>query len=334
MTSDVPVLGLSGLFVMVSIKVFPAWFNKHRSGDLAIRVFSVLALAATIAATAWLTWEVASLGVQHSPSHARAPLYGTVLGIPVVMIPLAILLAVVGVAELRVEGVPTPSFGFGKRKDAAVLDSIRGQISGAAMTSRNDLANAIAKIESSVSARIDERARLQSSTGDAIETLQTAVTANAAEVNGTFERVEQMCATVAARIEAHRLEPDPLAEVITRLTAASVTARPEPHAPSDDIVISLVEAEADEAQQVGHTVDVAEPLESRDADDACVADENEAPVLAAVAAAPASVPAAPEVPRYTDRRSGPALTAVERLRKRAQRVGREVWARGKPQTSR
>ena len=58
------------------------------------------------------------------------------------------LLAVVGVAELRVEGVPTPSLGFGKRKDAAMLESIRGQISGAAMTSRNDLANAIANIES------------------------------------------------------------------------------------------------------------------------------------------------------------------------------------------
>ena len=56
MTSDVPVLGLSGLFVMVSIKVFPAWCNKHRANEAATRVFSVLALVATVAATVWLTW--------------------------------------------------------------------------------------------------------------------------------------------------------------------------------------------------------------------------------------------------------------------------------------
>ena len=328
MTSDVPVLGLSGLFVMVSIKVFPAWFNKHRSGDLAIRIFSVLALAATIAATAWLTWEVASLGVQHSPSHPRAALYGTVLGIPVVLIPLAILLAVVGVAELRVEGVPTPALGFGKRKDAAMLESIRGQISGAAMTSRTDLANAIAKIESSVSARIDERARLQSSTSEAIETLHTAVAASAADLAGTFERVEQMCATVAERIEAHQLEPDPLAEVITRLASVPVSAPAalaEPHAPSD-IEISLVDEEA--------RVDAAEPVDVRDPADT---DEADAPVpvtVAAASAALAPVARVPETPSYADRRPSPALTTVERLRKRAQRVGREVWSRGKAQPGR
>ena len=322
MTSDVPVLGLSGLFVMVSIKVFPAWFNKHRSGDPAIRdLLGARVWPPTIAATAWLTWEVASLGVQHSPSHPRAPLYGTVLGIPLVLIPLAILLAVVGVAELRVEGVPTPSLGFGKRKDAEMLDSVRGQISGAAMTSRTELANAIAKIESSVSARIDERSRLQASTGDAIETLQTAVAASAAEVAGTFERVEQMCATVAERIEAHRSSPtrwprsSPASRPLPRPRCPSRTRRPKPTSSSRS---STPRPHRSRRSVDGAAATPAKRLRSRPRS----------------AAAPATVPAAPEAPRYADRRPGPALTTVERLRKRAQRVGREVWARGKPNNSR
>jgi hypothetical protein len=296
--SDVPVLGLSALFVLVSIKVFPVWCSKHRSGDLAIRIFSALALAATIAATAWLTWEVASLGVQHSPSHPRAPLYGTISGIPVVLIPLAILLAVVGIAELRTEGVPTPSFSFGKRKDAEMLDSIRGQISGASSDTRVVLADAIAQIESSVSTRIDERARLQESTGTAVETLQSAVAESASDVAGTFERVADLCAAVTERIEAQQLEPDPLAEVIARLTAATTPTPALPETHSDDVEISLVEEEEDPAAPAP----IAEPVG--------------------------------QSPPYRDSRPTATLTTVERLRQRAQRVGREVWTRSKAQPSR
>jgi len=316
-TNDVPVLGLSGLFVMVSIKVFPAWCSKHRSSDVAIRVFSVLALAATIAATAWLTWQVASLGVQHSPSHPRAQLYGTAFGVPVVLIPLAILLAIVAVAEIRSGGVPSPSFSFGKRKDAEMLETIRGQIAGASTDSRAVLADAISQIESSVSARIEERSRLQASTGTAVETLHSAVTESASDVADTFERVANLCATVAARIEAHQLEPDPLAEVIERLASAPaialvpapvaepapapavVTKRPQP----DDVEISLVDEEEAEDGVAVH----ADPTTSPD------------PVM----------PSPPD-----DNPPPAALTTVERLRQQAQRVSREVFTRGKSQPSR
>ncbi len=313
MTSDVPVLGLSGLFVMVSIKVFPAWCNKHRANEAATRVFSVLALVATVAATVWLTWEVASLGVQHSPTQTHPSLYGTVFGIPIVLVPLAVLLAIVGVTELRgAERIAMPSLRLGKRRDADMLDSIRGQISGASSDTRTVLAEAISQIESSVSARIEERARLQAETGTAVETLQSAVAESASEVSDTFERVASLCASVTARLDAQRLEPDPLAAVIARLAAAPGAPLPVPSAGIDDIEINLVDLEDDDDE---------------------LADE-EVPQLVTTPAAAAVPEMSPTPPRAPAQPASAPLTTVERLRQRAQRVGREVWTRSKAQPSR
>jgi hypothetical protein len=147
-----------------------------------------------------------------------------------------------------------------------------------------------------------------------------------------------MCATVTERIEAHRLEPDPLAEVIARLAAAPAASLRVAPARSRAVEISLVDAEADEARAaqearaVERSVDVLEPVVAGHRNGADVAGDAAPPVPAPVAA-PVSAPIS-DAPRYADRRSGAALTTVERLRRRAQRVGREMWGRGKPQTGR
>ncbi len=96
-------LALSGVFVLGSALVVPAWRNKHRTGAHAgaVGALSLLALVAAGAATTWLTWQVVSLGVHDSPqqSHGHS-LLGSIFGVPVIVLPLAILVAVVGVAEL------------------------------------------------------------------------------------------------------------------------------------------------------------------------------------------------------------------------------------------
>ena len=175
------------------------------------------------------------------------------------------------------------------------------------------LADAIAQIESSVSNRIEERARLQAFTGTAVETLKSAVVESSSDVADIFGRVSALCATVAERLEAQQLEPDPLAEVIAQLTSEPepelepAAPRPAPPTPAHDIEISLVHL--DEISLVDEPVDPPAPEPDLE------------PAL----------PAPP--PSRRDDRAG-TLTTVERLRQRAQRVGREVWTRSKSQSGR
>jgi len=121
-TAGVPGLGLSGLFVMLSVIVMPAWRTKHRARAQVrpVRVLPLLAIATAIAATTWLTWEAVSLGLHHASTgstgstrpHGHASFIVSFFGVPVILISLAILIAVVGLAELlahTVEARPTPT---------------------------------------------------------------------------------------------------------------------------------------------------------------------------------------------------------------------------------
>jgi len=109
-------LAISSLFVLLSALIVPAWRTKHRlspHGNV-VQVLSLVTLAAAAAATLWIVEQVVSVGVQHtSPqSNGRGTLQGSVLGVPVIVIPLAVLIAVVGVTEFLTRTVfsrPTSS---------------------------------------------------------------------------------------------------------------------------------------------------------------------------------------------------------------------------------
>lgn len=102
---------LTGLAVGLSALVVPAWRNKYRAGSRAgaVNVFSLLILAAAGVATIPLALEVVSLGGRNAPSQSHSMLLGSIFGVPVVVVPLALLVAVVGVVELRARAVRTVS---------------------------------------------------------------------------------------------------------------------------------------------------------------------------------------------------------------------------------
>jgi len=106
-------------------------------------------------------------------------------------------------------------FGSQKRKDAA-LRAIREELSAAELRSRAVLADALAKMELRLSRDVEQRRRLQSVTESAVETLQSSVTDSSTEIARALGQVANMCALVAERLDADRLERRAFTEAIAR----------------------------------------------------------------------------------------------------------------------
>jgi hypothetical protein len=113
-------------------------------------------------------------------------------------------------------------FRRGKRKEDAI-DVIRAELSAAELRSRAMLADAIAKMELRLSRDVEQRRQLQSVTESAVKTLQSSLTDNATEVARALGQVANMCALVAERIDAERLERRAFTEAIGRATRPPVT---------------------------------------------------------------------------------------------------------------
>jgi hypothetical protein len=106
-------------------------------------------------------------------------------------------------------------FGLGKRMEERTAEAIRGEMSAANMHARAVLADAISQIELRLSRDRDERARNEVSTETAIENLRSVVASQQpADVGPALEQVAEMCALVAERLEADRLERRALTEAI------------------------------------------------------------------------------------------------------------------------
>jgi hypothetical protein len=105
--------------------------------------------------------------------------------------------------------------------------AIREEMAAADMRARAVLSNAMALIELRLSKDQEEREREQQSTDGAIELLRNSVIDNATGVGRLLEQVANMCAMVADRLEADRVERHALAEALTRL-ARPVADLPEP----------------------------------------------------------------------------------------------------------
>ena len=113
-------------------------------------------------------------------------------------------------------------FGSRSRKDAQAIEAIRAELSAAELRSRAMLADAIAKMELRLSRDVEQRGQLQSVTESAVKTLQSSLTDNATEVARALGQVANMCAVVAERIDAERLERRAFTEAIGRATRLPV----------------------------------------------------------------------------------------------------------------
>jgi len=111
---------------------------------------------------------------------------------------------------------------FRRKRDKEAIDAIRAELSAAELRSRAMLADAIAKMELRLSRDVEQRRQLQSVTESAVKTLQSSLADNATEVARALGQVANMCALVAERIDAERLERRAFTEAIGRATRPPV----------------------------------------------------------------------------------------------------------------
>lgn len=107
-------------------------------------------------------------------------------------------------------------FGSSKRKDAEALVAIREEMAAAELRARAVLADALAKMELRLSRDLEQRRRLQTVTETAVEALQSSLTTSSTEVAKALGQVANMCAIVAERMDADRLERRAFTEALAR----------------------------------------------------------------------------------------------------------------------
>ena len=163
----------------------------------------------------------------------------------------------------QLAGRPPWMFGSRKRKDAEALEAIRAELSAGELRSRAVVADALAKMELRLSRDVEQRRQLQSVTESAIETLQSSVTNSSTEIARALGQVANMCAIVAERLDADRLERRAFTEAIAR---AGRPPAPRVDGPSqiiggtffatsevpDEDEISVVETNGDSADDAPH----------------------------------------------------------------------------------
>lgn len=117
-------------------------------------------------------------------------------------------------------------FGSSKRREAEAaraVEAVREEMAAAELRARAVLADALAKMELRLSRDLEERQRLQSVTENAVETLHSSLTNSSTEVARALGQVANMCALVAERLDADRLERRAFTEAIARATRPPVS---------------------------------------------------------------------------------------------------------------
>jgi hypothetical protein len=113
-------------------------------------------------------------------------------------------------------------FGRSKRRDAEALAAVREEMAAAELRARMLLADAVAKMELRLSRELEQRRRDQSVTETAIETLQSSLSSSSTDVARALGQVANMCAIVAERMDADRLERRAFTEAVARATLPPV----------------------------------------------------------------------------------------------------------------
>jgi hypothetical protein len=233
-------LALSSLLVLASALVVPAWRTRRQSGvhAQAVRALSVLTLTAALGATAWIVLQVLSLGVHHT---SEQPGSASVLGVPIIVLPLALLIVAIGTVEGLIRAhhplaiphaIPhaMPQLSIGD-------DDILELVPRAAYTQAAH-SDTIVAIHPRWTRLLEQQARIQA-TRDAVDARHTGAESTSIDPAAALHRVAEMCTRVTDGLEALRLERPILGEAIALLKQHS-SCRPSPHAGRtavEDIVI-------------------------------------------------------------------------------------------------
>jgi hypothetical protein len=113
-------------------------------------------------------------------------------------------------------------FGRSKRRDAEALAAVREEMAAAELRARMLLADAVAKMELRLSRELEQRQRDQAVTESALETLRSSLSSSSTDVARALGQVANMCAIVAERLDADRLERRAFTEAIARATLPPV----------------------------------------------------------------------------------------------------------------
>jgi hypothetical protein len=356
-------LALSSLFVLLSALVIPAWRNRHRESPHAgaVDALSLVALAAASAATTWLTWQVISLGVHDSPTQNsdRSSLLGSVFGIPVVVVPLAVLVMIVGIAEIisRTSGSPnvaSPATQATRSSPApaAAKEAPVPQVATAAAAVTAGAAPRKGRAGVGRFMRGDDRTleammaeltaaefRNQSALADGMNEIETRLSVNMDQhtrIQGsTRTAMEQLQARVAESATGMTKALDGISDACDRVTADIEAHQLERHVLTDAIALLKVPA----PEPIDLTVGAADQKVTDSTEISLVDDEpteispvDDEPTRERAPAPPAY--RAPDLTwrDYGNQRSGVLTASVKRLRQRAQ-SGWQEWARNKTRSN-
>jgi len=345
-------LAISSLFVLLSALVIPAWRTKHRASDHgnAVRLLSVLTLVAAAAATFWIVLQVVSVGVQHtSPqSNSRGTLQSSVFGIPVIVIPLAILIAVVALTEVltRVLGSrPASSAAMRHITPAAALPldlalvperPRRRRAFGSTLLRPFKVGRRDASGSNEMAGRLTRRAERTLAAihqefiaGDVYS--ETVVADAITQIDSRWSRfLEQQAQDQASTLAAVEVLQGSVAPCTTEMASTLQSASDMCARVTDRLEVlrgerpSLVEAIALVAPAIA-TRPVARSRLSGEAE-VSVDSEDDRPIHPA----PPATLEPTRAERLRQRRHVP--TSVNRLRQRAQRAGRTMWTRARSTT--
>jgi hypothetical protein len=98
-------------------------------------------------------------------------------------------------------------------------------MAAAELRARAVLADALAKMELRLSRDLEQRRRLQTLTESAVETLQSTLGTSTTEVARALGQVANMCAVVAERLDADRLERRAFTEALARASRPPAAAK-------------------------------------------------------------------------------------------------------------
>jgi hypothetical protein len=151
---------------------------------------------------------------------------------------------------------------FGKSKrDAEALAAIREEMAAAELRARAILADAVAKMELRLSRELEQRRRDQTATESAIETLRSGHSSSSSEVARALGQVANMCAIVAERLDADRLERRAFTEAIARATLPPVTKADGPSRIIGGTFFATSEVPDDAEISVVEPIEPIEPIE-------------------------------------------------------------------------
>jgi uncharacterized membrane protein len=146
------------------------------------------------------------------------------LGVPVIVVPLAILIAAIGVSEsLMRRGESHEPFDRSPRAEDRIDELVREEFVAGEGYAEASIADAITQFESRWSQRVEQPTRDAASGRAAVEELRDSLALSATDTTSALRRVSDVCTRVTDGIAAYRTERSALVEAIARLEVREIS---------------------------------------------------------------------------------------------------------------